>query len=79
MTYTVSQAKNMLPELIRLAQAGTRVTITRRGVPIAEIIRKVDELPRTRIFGVLGNKTVVIDPDWARPQEDLNSWLSGDV
>jgi hypothetical protein len=38
------------------------------------------EQPKSeRIFGVLGDKKIVIDPEWARPQEDLDAWLAGDV
>lgn len=79
MTYTVAEAKNRLPELIKHAEAGARVTITKRGIPVVEIVRKVEDLPRKRIFGVLGKKKIVIDPDWARPQEDMDAWLAGDV
>ena len=79
MTYTVAEAKNRLPELIKHAEAGTRVTITKRGIPVVEIVRKVEDSPRKRVFGVLGNKKIVIDPDWARPQEDVDAWLAGDV
>ena len=79
MSYTVAQAKNKLPELIRKAEAGARVTITKRGVPVVELIRKAEEAPHQRIFGVLGNKKVVLDPKWASPQEDLEAWLSGEV
>ncbi len=79
MTYTVAEAKNKLPELIRQAEAGVRVTITRRGVPVVDIVRKVEEAPRKRLFGVLGDKKIAIDPDWARPQDDVDAWLSGDV
>lgn len=79
MSYTVAEAKNRLPELIKQAEAGARVTITKRGIPVVEIVRKVDESPHKRIFGVLGNKKVVLDPDWARPQDDLDAWMAGDV
>lgn len=79
MTYSVSEAKKRLPELIRHAVAGARVTITKRGVPVVEIVRKVDDLPRERVFGILGDKKVVIDLDWARPQEDMEAWLAGDA
>lgn len=79
MTYTVSEAKNKLPELIKQAETGVRVTITKRGVPVVEIVRKADELPRKRVFGVLGNKKIVTDPDWARPQDNVDAWLAGDV
>jgi prevent-host-death family protein len=79
LSYTVAEAKNRLPELIKQAEAGARVTITKRGIPVVEIVRKVDDSPRRRVFGVLGNKKVIIDPDWARPQEDLDAWLAGEV
>jgi prevent-host-death family protein len=79
MTYTVAEAKNRLPELIKQAEAGASVTITKRGIPVVEIVRKVDEPRAKRVFGVLGKKKVVIDPEWARPQEDLDAWLAGEV
>jgi prevent-host-death family protein len=78
-TYTVAEAKNRLPELIKQAEAGARVTITKRGVPVVELVRKTEDSQPKRIFGVLGERKIVIDPDWARPQEDLDAWLAGDV
>jgi prevent-host-death family protein len=77
--YTVSEAKNRLPELIKQAEAGARVTITKRGTPVVEIVRKTEEAKPKRVFGVLGSKKIVIDPDWARPQDDMDAWLAGDV
>ena len=79
MTYTVSEAKNKLPELIKQAEAGVRVTITKRGIPVVEIVRKTEDPLRKRVFGVLGKKKIVLDPNWARPQENLDAWLAGDV
>lgn len=79
MTYTVAEAKNRLPELIKQAESGARVTITKRGIPVVEIVRKAEALPPKRVFGILGDKKIVIDPDWARPQEDMDAWLAGDV
>ncbi len=79
MTYTVAEAKNKLPELIKQAEAGARVVITKRGIPVVEIVRKAEEPRRKPVFGVLGDMKIVIDPDWARPQEDIDAWLAGDV
>jgi len=42
-------------------------------------VRKTEDSRPQRVFGVLGRKKIVIDPDWARPQEDLDAWLAGDV
>ncbi len=78
MTYTVTEAKNKLPELIKQAEEGKPVTITKRGVPVVEIVRKRVQT-RKRRFGVLGDKSVVIDPNWDRPQNDIDAWLAGDV
>lgn len=79
MTYTVAEAKNRLPDLIKQAEAGVRVTITKRGIPVVEIVRKVEESRPRRVYGVLGTKKVVFDPEWAKPQEDMDAWLAGDV
>jgi len=65
--------------LIRQAEAGARVTITKRGIPVVEIVRKVEDSQRKRVFGVLGDKKIVIDADWAQPQEDVDAWFAGDV
>ena len=78
MTYTVTEAKNKLPELIKLAEEGKPVTITKRGIPVVEIVRKRVK-PRKRRFGILDDKSVVIDPNWDRPQNDIDAWLAGDV
>ncbi|MDQ2711574.1 MAG: hypothetical protein M3Y24_04940 [Acidobacteriota bacterium] len=56
-----------------------RETITKRGIPGVEIVPKVEDFPRKRVFGVLGKKKVVLNPRWARPQEDLDAWFAGDV
>jgi prevent-host-death family protein len=79
MKYTVSEAKNKLPELIKQAEAGGHVTITKRGIPVVELVRKTDDSPTQRVFGILGNKKIALDPNWARPQEDIDAWLAGDV
>jgi len=79
MIYTVAEAKNKLPEFIKQAEAGMQVTITKRGVPVVEIVRKAEDSPRKRVFGVLGHKKIVKDPNWAKPQEDMDAWLAGDV
>ena len=42
-------------------------------------MRKAEDSRLQRVFGVLGSEKIVIDPDWARPQEDLDAWLAGDV
>lgn len=79
MTYTVAEAKNKLPELIRQAEAGVKVTITKRGIPVVELVPKREDTKLKRVFGVLGHKKIVLDPNWAQPQNDMDAWLAGDV
>ena len=36
-SYTVAEAKNRLPSLLKAAERGERVTITRHGKPVGEL------------------------------------------
>ena len=73
MTYTVAEAKNKLPELIKQAESGDPVTITRRGVPVVEMVRKQDAPKRKRVFGGFEKDVKILDPDWSRPQNDIDA------
>lgn len=79
MQYTVTEAKNRLPELIRQAETGNPVTITKRGIPVVEIVRKQDAPRRKRIIGGLDAEMKFFRADWDRPQNDLDAWLRGQV
>ena len=48
--YSVSEAKDNLPQLIREAEAGQEVRVTRRGLPVAVLLsaQKYDELKAGR-------------------------------
>jgi len=70
MRVSVANAKNKLPELIKAVEAGETVTITRRGVPIVDLVptrESGDNKPR---FGTLAGRGIVIDPDWWKPMSD---------
>lgn len=36
-SYSIAQAKDQLPSLIRRVEQGERITITKRGTPVAEV------------------------------------------
>lgn len=78
-TFTVAEARANFSELIKLAERGGRVTITRRGLPVVEIVAKGAGQDRKRRFGIFGDKSPVIDPNWSRPQNSVEAWLKGDV
>lgn len=47
-TYSVSEAKAKLSEVIRQVRGGSTVTVSHRGKPVAEI-RAIDSPPKSRI------------------------------
>lgn len=79
MTYTVTEARSKHSELIKQVEAGDRVTITKRGVPVVEMVRKGEAPRRKRIFGGFESDIEIYDADWARPQNDFDAWSRGEV
>jgi len=79
MRVSVADAKNKLPELIRAAENGEPVTICRRGVPVADLVRTKENSAEKPKFGTLKGKIVVHDPDWWRPMSDgeVDAFLGG--
>ena len=77
MAYSVAEAQDKLTELINAVEAGQQVTITRDGKPIVDLV--LSKMKRAPTFGTMKDRTLILDPDWDRPQNDLNAWLRGDV
>jgi prevent-host-death family protein len=80
MRVSVADAKNQLPELIKAAENGECVTICRRGVPVADLVRTKARSGEAPKFGTLKGKIVVHDPDWWRPMPDAEvaAFLEGE-
>ncbi len=77
MTYSVTEAQDKLVELINAVEAGEQVTITRDNKPVVDLVpSKPKQAPK---FGTMKDRIFVLDPDWDRPQNDVNAWLRGDV
>jgi len=76
---SVAEAKNRLPELIRAVEAGERVTVCRRGVPVADLVRPKTAKARKLPFGCLKGRIVEVDPDWWKPmsEEEVDAFLEG--
>jgi prevent-host-death family protein len=79
MKVSVAEAKNTLTRLIQSVEEGERVTICRHGVPVVDLVRTAAAERRPRRFGTLKNKIKILDSDWARPQDNIEAWLRGDV
>jgi len=79
MQVSVADAKNKLPELLRAVEDGQPVTICRRGVPVAEIVRSKKPSRKKRALGTLKGKIQVLDPNWWKPMADaeVEDFLAG--
>jgi prevent-host-death family protein len=77
MTYSVKEARNKLPQILKSVEDGEEVTITRNGKPVAELVpARTRKKPR---FGTMKHLSLIADPNWNRPQNDIDAWLRGDV
>ena len=70
MEFSVADAKNKLPELIKAAEQGEPVTICRRGVPVVDIVRTKKPSRKKRVLGTLSGKIRVLDQNWWKPMTD---------
>jgi antitoxin (DNA-binding transcriptional repressor) of toxin-antitoxin stability system len=79
MQVSVAEAKNKLPALIKRAESGERVTICRRGEPVADLVRSEAPGRRKPKLGTLKGKIKILDPDWWKPmtEEETEAFLEG--
>ncbi len=79
MQFSVADAKNKLPELIKAVEDGEPVTICRRGVPVVDIVRTQEPSRKKRMLGTLRGKIQIFDPGWAKPMTDdeVEDFLAG--
>jgi prevent-host-death family protein len=79
MQVNVAEAKNKLPELIRAVEDGQPVTICRRGIPVADLVRTKKPARRKRRLGTLRGKIQILDPEWWKPmtEEELEAFVQG--
>jgi len=75
----VADAKNKLPELRKAVEDGETITICRRGVPVADIVRTAAPAGKTRKLGTLRDKIQIHDPDCWKPmtEEEVDAFLEG--
>lgn len=79
MEFSVAEAKNKLPKLIKAVENGESVTICRRGVPVVDIIRTNQSSGKKRKLGTLKGQIKINDPDWWKPMTDqeVDDFLEG--
>ncbi len=79
MQVSVADAKNKLPALIKAVEDGETVTICRRGIPVADIVRTKKPVRKKRVLGALRGQIKIIDPDWWKPmtEKEMEDFLAG--
>ncbi len=80
MQVSVAEAKNKLPELIKAVEDGEAVTICRRGVPVADLVRTTEPDPKKRRLGTLrGRIRSATIRDWWKPMTDreVDTFIEG--
>jgi prevent-host-death family protein len=70
MRVSVADAKNKLPELLKMVESGESVTICRRGLPVVDLVRTETGGAKRPCFGTLRGKIKINDPDWWKPMSD---------
>lgn len=76
MDVSITEAKNRLTELIRLAEGGETVNITRHGKPVAQISRALPRKGKVQ-WGSMRDRIKLL-PGWDDPI-DLDRFLAGDL
>jgi prevent-host-death family protein len=70
MKVSVAEAKNRFAELIKAAENAKTIIVTRRGKPVADIVRTSEPAADKPKFGTLKDRIVIHDPDWWKPMTD---------
>jgi prevent-host-death family protein len=79
MKVSVAEAKNKLTQLLKAVEKGQQITICRRGVAIAEIVRSSDSPRKLPKLGTMRDKIIIHDPNWANPMtdEEFEAFIDG--
>ena len=75
MDFSIAEAKNKLPELIRAVEEGKQIVITRHGKPVAQLTAAPSERRQVR-FGEMKDRIQLL-PGWDDPI-DVDELLDDD-
>ncbi|MBV8073772.1 MAG: type II toxin-antitoxin system Phd/YefM family antitoxin [Acidobacteriaceae bacterium] len=77
MEVSIYDAKNKLSELVKRAEQGEEVILSRHGRPVVKLIALP---PRKRVLGTARGLFREIDPDWWKPMtdEETEAFYRGD-
>ena len=79
MQINVGEARDKLTQLLQDVENGEEVTICRNGKPVADLVPTKALLKKMPKYGTMKDKIKINDPEWWKPQNDVEAWLKGDV
>ncbi len=77
MEVSIYEAKNNLSELVKRAEQGEEVILSRHGHPVVRLVKLP---PKTRELGLFRGQIKEVDPDWWKPmtEEEAEAFYRGD-
>ena len=77
MEVSIYEAKNTLSELVKRAEQGEEVVLSRHGRPVVKLVRLS---PKTRELGLFRGHIKEVDRDWWKPMtdEEADAFYRGD-
>lgn len=75
-TVGMAEGKSQFLKLVRMAEAGERIVITRHGIPVAQLAPPPPTPGRARLGGMSGR--IHLNPGWDEPI-DPERFLKGEI
>jgi prevent-host-death family protein len=77
MEVNIYEAKNTLSELVKRAEQGEEIILSRHGRPVVMLVKLQ---PKIRQLGLFRGKLKETDPDWWKPMTDdeVEAFYRGD-
>ena len=74
MNISIAEAKAKFSELIKRAEAGEEIVVTRHGRPVARVMPPAEELKKPPLLGALKGKIRIAD-DFDEPLEEFREYM----
>jgi prevent-host-death family protein len=77
MEVSIYEARQQLSKLVKRAEQGEEIVLTRRSRPVAKLVKAK---PSKRVLGAARGQIVERDPDWWKPMtdEEAEAFYRGD-
>ena len=78
MEVSIYEARQQLSKLVKRAEQGEEIILTRRSRPVARLVKA--QATKKRELGLFRGHQVVIDPDWWKPmtEEEAEAFYRGE-